>query len=92
MQNQKVIAEFYECVTIMFSDLVGFTQICSKCTPLEVIEMLNDLYSLMDSIASNYDCYKVETIGDGYMVRHQFSFELHIFAMNIIDRFALVYQ
>jgi serine/threonine protein kinase/ABC-type phosphate/phosphonate transport system substrate-binding protein len=65
--GKKVEAEAHEIVTIVFSDIVGFTSISQQFSALKVSDMLDRLYRAFDELSHKHNIFKVETIGDAYM-------------------------
>jgi len=65
--GRKIEPEQHDCVSIYFSDIVGFTTISSSLTPLKVSDMLDRLYVKFDDLSIERDVFKIETIGDAYM-------------------------
>lgn len=70
LQSGKVVTpESFSESTIFFSDIEGFTRISSQVEPVLVVNMLNQLYTMMDHVSSKFaTLYKVETIGDAYVI------------------------
>lgn len=67
MKNGERFVEDFECVTILFSDIVGYTKMSSELHPHQIVELLDELYKLFDDLAGVNNVYKVETIGDAFM-------------------------
>ena len=67
-QNPGVIAEQFNEVTIMFADLVEFTPLSAHLKPIELVNLLNQIFSTFDELAQRLRLEKIKTIGDAYMV------------------------
>ena len=69
LNRGQTVIERYNIVTMsFFSDIVGFTSMVGEMRPIQVMTMLNELYMQFDKLAEKHGVYKVETIGDAYMV------------------------
>lgn len=62
------IADNHEAVTIMFTDLVGFTTLSSDMPANELVSLLNTVFTKFDELSEKYNLEKIKTIGDAYMV------------------------
>eukprot|EP00934_Nitzschia_sp_Nitz4_P006661 Nitzschia sp. Nitz4//scaffold85_size83877//9444//12857//NITZ4_005217-RA/size83877-processed-gene-0.133-mRNA-1//-1//CDS//3329559101//6651//frame0 len=65
--GRTVEPEHKDCITLFFSDIVGFTDMSAQLEPGKVAALLDRLYNTFDDLSSKYDVFKVETIGDAYM-------------------------
>ena len=67
-QNETNIAEGFAEVTILFADIVGFTELSSQITPKELVYLLNEIFGEFDRLTDLHCLEKIKTIGDAYMV------------------------
>ena len=66
--ESRTIADQYEQASVLFADMVGFTSLSAKVPPVEMVELLNEVFSFFDSLLDKYGVEKIRTIGDSYMV------------------------
>jgi len=66
--SNQTIADGFADVTVMFADIVNFTQVAEGMAPTQVFAMLNRIFSSFDELAERYGLEKIKTIGDAYMV------------------------
>ena len=67
-EDQSVIADHYNSATVLFTDIVGFTELSENLTPSELVQFLNQIFSTFDSLVEKYRLEKIKTVGDAYMV------------------------
>ena len=66
--EERTIADSFEGASILFADLVGFTPLTARMAPVEVVNLLNEIFSHFDALVEKYEVEKIRTIGDSYMV------------------------
>ncbi len=64
----RTTAKKYQQVSILFADLVGFTELAARLDPAEVVRVLNLIFTEFDEVCDESDLEKIKTIGDAYMV------------------------
>ena len=67
-QSPHTIADSFAAASVLFADIVGFTEISQQRSAIEVVQLLNQIFSGFDALAERHDLEKIKTIGDAYMV------------------------
>jgi len=66
--GERIIADRFDDVTLLFADIVGFTELSSRMAPEELVIVLNEVFTVFDELVDQFGLEKVKTIGDAYMV------------------------
>lgn len=83
--DQGLIADGYADVTVMFVDLVNFTQLTEMLAPTEMVGLLNQIFSGFDVLSEKYGVEKIKTMGDAYMVVGGFDNNRNAYTSDIAD-------
>ncbi|MCF8178308.1 MAG: adenylate/guanylate cyclase domain-containing protein [Sulfuritalea sp.] len=83
--SDKTIADGFADVTVMFADIVNFTQVAGNMSPSQVFAMLNRIFSAFDELAEQYGLEKIKTIGDAYMVAGGLNEDLSDYTAAVAD-------
>ena len=67
-REQRVIADHYEEASILFADMVNFTPMSAEMSPVEMVDLLNEIFTHFDALVDKHDLEKIKTVGDCYMV------------------------
>ncbi len=67
-EGRSNIANGFAEATILFADLVNFTQLSARKSPTQLVELLNEIFSAFDRLTEQHGLEKIKTIGDAYMV------------------------
>ena len=91
-ENPDTIAERFENCTVLFSDIVGFSELSRRLPAVEIVRVLNDIFSQFDDLAEKHNLEKIKTIGDAYMVvgglpepHHEHAERVARFALEMLE-------
>lgn len=65
--REQTIADHFDGASVLFADLVGFTPLTAHMAPVEMVNLLNEIFSHFDTLVEKYGIEKIRTIGDNYM-------------------------
>jgi class 3 adenylate cyclase len=68
LADEKVIADSHESCSVLFGDIVGFTELSKDLGPERLVEFLDDVFTRFDDFSDELGLEKIKTIGDNYMV------------------------
>lgn len=67
-QGEQTIANGHATVTVLFADLVGFTELARRTSPADLVSLLNAIFTAFDLLVEKHQLEKIKTIGDSYML------------------------